>query len=292
VIYQYFRADGTVDHDRLVEPEVHVGASIWEKYRDRYFDNRNNEIQERYIRADGTLGCLFDKVTGNVTSYFDDGTTVRTQQTYTKGKGKELNLTEVRFRKDGKIWWSTNYTTWRTHVYFDLDGKPFNKEFTQEYPDNNGHGFNMGQNDSPQLLRHDKYWRSDGTLEYMQTWYLMYDKSDGRFKDVLGDVTVYDTSGKNELATYYLNKRAQGQPRFIEEAIIHDPKSNTTIDRKYSAPNHRAMETLLSVEDGVVVGRPRQHSANEFFQEPVDDHFFQGFNHDLWGNPDANPHDI
>jgi hypothetical protein len=288
VLYEYFREDGSIEHDKLVEPEVTMGASVWEKYRLRFFDTNNKKIQERYVRADGSLGCLIDTVSGNITSYYSDGTTIREQQTTVKGTEDMSYTRTVRFRKDGKtIWWSSDYPYGRTRIHFDLYGNPINKEFTREYP---GDGvLIMGSNEPAKLLSYDKYWRSDGTLEYEQTWYQMYDKKEDVFLEVIGAVSVFDSTGKKTLITYNLQLTEEGNPRYIKEVYVHN-SDGTTLVRKYRSPNCRSSEALLN-QAGVTV-RSHQFSSDDHYQEKAEDSLFQGFDRDLWGNPDVNPHDI
>jgi hypothetical protein len=288
VFYEYFRLDGSLEHDNLVEPEAHLGCSVLEKYRLRYFDKSNSQTEERYVRPDGSLGAQINTINHAITWFYQDGVTVREKQT-TDANG----VTETRFRKDGKtVWWSTDYSDpARTHVHFDQQGKPIDKVFISESAHGDG-AFSMGSNDSPKLLSTDTYLRPNGTTDYVQTWYEVYDKNTDLFKEEIGEVTVYDGTGKNELRTYFLDLKEEGEPRFIKEVIIHDPTSKTTLDRKFSSPNQRSFETVISLEDGALVGHRVAIAANDWFQEPVDDLIFQGFDDELWGNPDANPHDI
>ena len=58
VLYQYFREDGSLEHDELIKPTPMLGGGVYVKERLRYFDNNNEEVEERYLRQDGTLGVV------------------------------------------------------------------------------------------------------------------------------------------------------------------------------------------------------------------------------------------
>jgi hypothetical protein len=266
VLYQYWRPDGSLEHDKLAEPEAHLGCSVLVKYRLRYFDKSNKQTEERYVRPDGSLGARIDTISHAITWFFADGVTVRENQT-----SDANGVHETRFRKNGTtVWWSTDYADqFLTHVHFDHQGNPINRVFISQAGIS---VFTMGSNDAPKLLRTDTYLRPNGTTDYVQTWYEVYDKKSDLYKEEIGSVSVYDASGKKPLRTYNLELREEGQPRLIKELITY---------------NHQIVgaHSIDTVEH-------QQFSTANQFSEPVDDAIFQGFDDEIWGNPDDDSHGI
>lgn len=190
VLYQYHRADGTLEKEKLIEPEPSLGASVMVKVSLRFFDaDGKTELGRRYFREDGTLAAVSDEVTNLYVQYRADGKTPRYEQRY---DGKDYHATY--FRPDGKTpWWTLNYGDWTGRVHFDRQGNPVEMRFTRKHVVK---GFSMGSNDPPFLHYHDEYQRADGTLEYRQSWYQMWDASSGEFCSALGRVEVFAPDGK------------------------------------------------------------------------------------------------
>jgi hypothetical protein len=285
VLYQYHREDGSLEHDKLVEPYTGMGCGVWTKERWRYFGADGKQLVEKYVRPDGTLGAFIDMELDVVTTYHADGRSFRLIQEPIPGSN---NYTQVRYKKDGKTPWWIRGANGSTQVFFDLYGKPINKTFTSEAAFKGG--FSLGAGDPPKLVRYDKFWREDGTLDYVQSWYMMYDKRAESFKDVIGSVTVYDATGKKPLRTYDLDKRFEGLPRYIWRVTIYYDDGTKLVTR-YSEPDLRVNEQALDKDDKPI--RFRELPASERYQRvDVDDVIFHGFDHDVWGNPDANEHDF
>lgn len=212
VIYSYFREDGSLERDKLVEPEPQLSCSVITKWRLREFDPQGKQTEERYMRENGTVGAVINSVTHDLKLFRADGATLRYEQIYVKD-----GLRQIWYRKDGKtVWYSTEPDN-RTYVHFDLNGKPCEKQFTSDAPN---HGYSMGANQPPVLYRYDSYWRPDGTLEYKQAWHAMYDSADDTVKEVLGSVVVYDTTGQTPVQTYTLELRPYGKPRVIKQFAV------------------------------------------------------------------------
>lgn len=281
VLYSYYREDGTLDYDKLVEPEPALGASVMVKLRLRIFDARGKQTEERYIREDGSLGALIDLTTGSYKQFQADGKTLRYEQI---PLGKD-DLKLVWYKRDGKTVWYETSADGRTHVYFDLDGKPVDKEFSGEAAGTNG--FSMGSGEAPKEHTYINFWRKDGTLEYKQTWFTMFDPGNDKFVEVIGKLVIFDASGKNPLQEYTLELRRQGEQRFIKQVVIHN-SDGTTLVRKYRAPGNRLSEDIVNV-----AGQSLSHhefDATDRFQESLPDNLFHGFGLDIWGSYDDDTH--
>jgi hypothetical protein len=137
----------------------------------------------------------------------------------------------------------------------------------------------------------DHYLRPDGTNDYTQVWFEFQDKDKPWLTEALGQVQVYNPGG-TEAVTYNLDLRYPDQPVFIRTAQYYLPSGTTLLFREYGSPNHRSKETPYDI-DGKEQPAKVFVSANDWNEEPIANKMiFQGFDHTVWGNPDANPHDF
>jgi hypothetical protein len=285
VLYQYFREDGTLEHDRLVHPEPGLGGGVYVKERLRTFDTNNEQLEELYFRQDGTLGVRAGMKSGLFQKFRKDGKTLRYEQ-ISVGDIGDNKVRQIWYKRDGKTVWMERDVDGSTHVSFDLAGNPVDLNFTSEGAIGS---YSMGQQSQPVLIAYNKYTRPDGTLAYKQTWYDRWDNAANTTADTLGAVIVYDATGTRPVAEYTLDLRAASQPRFIKQAALHNP-DGTTLVRKYRSPDCRLSEDILEGHQ-TVIGH-KDFTAGDRFQEVVDDIIFQGFTHDVWGLYDDETHDI
>ncbi len=190
VLYEFRRADGTLEKDKLVEPEPTLSSSVITKYRWRYFaaDGKTVESSDNF-RADGTHAAHSDDLKNRYVQYRMDGKTVREVQ---ENVGKDTIVTY--YLPDGKTpWWTYNYDTHAGVVVNDRQGKALNIKFKRDYLVGS---FSMGSDDPPLKEYVDNYLRADGTVAYRQTWYHFYDKARRDFVHALGRVEVLAADGK------------------------------------------------------------------------------------------------
>ncbi len=282
VLYEYFREDGTLEHDRLVQPNANLGGGVYVKVRLRYFNAQNEEVEERYLREDGTVGVVIDMRTNHFQQFRRDGKTLRFEQVSVGDKG----LRRIWYKRDGKTVWMETGTDGNTHVSFDLSGNPVDLNFTREAAIGS---YGMGPQSEPLLTSYDKYRRQDGTLAYKQTWYARWDKTASHPADTLGAVVLYDATGTHPLAEYTVDLRSASKPRFIKQVLLHRADGMTLL-RKYRSPGCRLSEDILDAQDKVI--EHKDFADTDHFEEAVDEIVFQGFTRNVWGFYDDESHDI
>jgi len=292
VLYEYYRQDGTLEHQKLVKPEVGISASVLTKAELSYFDkDGKKKTEERFVRADGNLGSKHDVATDAWTSYFADGVTVRSKQVYDH---KRKQTVEKRYLKNGSLWYSTIYT-------YTTDGDPM----TTVYFDNQGHKLDQPLRFTRVLTKggfkangvwyereaEDHYLRSDGTNDYVQVWYEFQEKDKPWLTEALGQVQVYNSTGNQITATYNLDFKTPDQPIFIRTAQFYLPSGTTLLFRQYSSINHRSKETPYDTDGKQQPAKV--FAANDWYEEPIANKMiFQGFDHTVWSTTDANSHDF
>ena len=273
VLYEFFREDGTLEHTQMVFPEAGLGGGVYTKVSVVKFDaSGTKELEHRYFREDNTLGAVFDLNTGLCQQYRRDGKTLRSVQ-----ENVDKTLQQTYFRPDGKTpWWVSGSRT--TKVYFDLNGKPFDKEFRRS---SLARSFSMSQGDAPKDHFRDEYLRADGTVEYRQTWTAVWDKSDEHSRDALRLVEIMSADGKTVTAKLTLD--LSSRERFIREVETKNP-DGTTLVRTYRSPNCREHEKVLGA-DGKEISS-RSFDARDSYIEPMDERVFHGFSVNLFGRYD------
>jgi hypothetical protein len=282
VLYEYFREDGTLEHDWLIDPEPMLGGGVYVKERLRYFDAEEKLVKHRYLREDGTVGVVMDETTSRFQQFRLDGKTLRFEQLMEDGN----RYRQIWYKLDGKTVWMEKDGDGKTHVSFDTTGKPVDLDFTSE-PAIGSYG--MGPQSEPLLIAYDKYTRKDGTLSYRQTWFDRWDNIAERTAHTLGAVVLYDATGTNPVAEYTLDLRSASQPRFAKQVVLHNA-DGTTLVRKYRWAECRLSEETID-QQGQVIGH-KDYPATDRFHEAVDDIVFQGFTHNVWGTYDDESHDI
>lgn len=281
VVYEHFRPDGTLMSDRLVHPEPELGGGVMVKWRDRSFAPSGEQIEERYTRQNGTVGVIVDVRTGHFKQFQNDGVSLRYEQ-FNHNEG----TVQIWYKKDGKTIWYERGTDNVMHVHFDLYGNPISKRFSSESASTT---FTMSSGEQAKMRSYDNYTRPDGTLEYRQSWYMLYNAKKDNFIEAVGSVTLYDASGTRPLVEYKLELRPQVEPRFINEVVVYNT-DGTKLLRKYRAIGQRLSEELLDARGKVL--SHRDFDASDRYFEQVDDVVFQGFGHDLWLSYDDDKHMI
>lgn len=261
VIYEHYRADGSLEYDRTINPEAMLGGGVYVKERLRYYDKDNKPTGEKYFRKDGTLGIETDIASGLFRLLRKDGKTTKFEQFSTPETGTRFST----FRKDGKT--VIEETEIKgigsggvTRAYFDRDGNPVNVVFTREHIKE---GFGMGPKSPPHFYYADLYQRADGTLAYKQNWYARWDKSTEMLADTLGEVVFYDETGTKPVAEYKLVPLPADRPMVVQEVRLYDKDGKMTIaDPKSTLPHDLK---------GIA---------------------FQGFRNNIWGTYDDESRDI
>lgn len=271
VLYEHYRPDGTLELDQLVHPEPSLGGGVMVKLRERRFDQSGIQSEERYIRANGTVGVIFDLTSQHWKEFQNDGATLRFEQ-FHEGQ----SLIQVHYKRDGKTIWYKLGPDQHTRVFFDLHGNSVNKRLSREAAPES---ITTQQGEQSRHSGFDKYWREDGTLEYSQTWYQLYDREQQQEFEVVGAVTVFDAGGHKPLIEYKLDLRREGEPRFITTVEIHNT-DGTRLVRKYRAPGIRLSEELLDARNAIL--SHREFDTSDRFNEPVNDNLFHGFGRRLW----------
>jgi hypothetical protein len=282
VLYEYFREDGSLEHDRLVSPEAKLGGGVNTKERLRFFDEQNQLLHERWLREDGTLGVTSDHDERGLYQVFrSDGQRLHSQFYPPTAKGQR----SIYYRRDGKTVWMETDESGHSRVYFDLHGNPVDLRFTRRRV---GGGFSMGPQSQPVLTCYDVYFRADNTLEYEQAWYTRFDKATDRFADTLGAVVIYDQTGYNP-TEYKLELRPASEPRFIQEVVLHSA-DKTSLVRRYRSPGCRLSEDVFDQYQRVI--EHRDFGVSDYFKEEVKEIVFQGFIHNVRGIYDDETYDI
>ena len=225
VTYDYYRADGTLERTRWVQPEPNLGASIITSYHIDYYDkDGTTEIRSEYYRPNGKIGVLSDRVKNRFTTFRWDGVTIRSVQ-YTNNDG---NTALRYYRKDGRtIWWELTYTKGddRLEYFFEHDGNPCKKALTRKLLwddeveiENGGHKFTTNNIDT--------YEDEDGKRTYRQTWYSSFNPKTREFRHVLGKVEIFDTEGENVVRTIELNLNPFGHHSVTTDSNSGSPTND------------------------------------------------------------------
>lgn len=256
VVYEHFRADGSLEYDHMIYPEAMLGGGIYVKERKRFYDENRKPTGEKYFRQDGTLGLETDNATGLFRQLRLDGKTVLSEHFNTPEGGTR----SYKFRRDGKTIWEETDRDNVTRVHFDKDGNPVELVFTREHTKVS---FSMGPQSQPNYYNSDLYQRADGTLAYKQRWYKRWDKATKMLADTLGEVTFYDASGTKPTVEYQLEMLPADRPIAVKEVRLYDEDGKMTIaDPKSTFPHDLK---------GIA---------------------FQGFHNNIWGTYDDESHDI
>lgn len=234
VLYAFHDNDGTLVRQRLVYADDHqLTSSIYAKYSDTTFSKDGKELETRYVRHDGTVAAVTDEVTHAHIEYRADGKTPRRTQVY-----QDRTIVETHFRLDGVTpWFRTTYgKQWVTEVFFDLDGNKYEKKFNRV---NLTDGYSFGPDSAPLATENHDYLRADGTLQYRQVWYHVWDKSIDHSRDGLGEVQVYDEDGKTLKAVYVLDK---GMTPAIQKGTVY---SDQGVAQEASPADLKAVDPRL-----------------------------------------------
>lgn len=278
VLYEYFRADGTLERDLLVEPEAGLGGGVYCKYRKRSFDaDGKTQLKEQYVREDGTLGVDIDMPKDIFTVYRADGKTLRfVQERAPNGKTRQ-----TQYRLDGKtVWWVNEEST---TVFFDRSGNKVSKKF-------NWHGLSGSgvRGVAPAPYCEHRYVRPDGTAEYTQTWYAIYDQD--VYMEALGQVDVYAPDGKTLSARIHLQPQHSDKGLCITKVELINA-DGTRLVRTYRAPGSRLEEELFDA--GGKSLKKESFPATDKYAETFEDIIFQGFGGlNFHGEYDTDRHDI
>ncbi len=278
-LYEFFRPDGTKEREDLFYPEPQLAASVISEKRVRFFDEKGTESESRQIRADGTVGWINK---GNVHTHLrSDGVTLRSVQDYVE---KTCRLTY--FRLDGKTpWWVCLYDKdTQISVFFDLDGKPYEKKFVRKHLLD---GYSAGPDTKPFAYFQDTYKRADGTDEYVQTWYVVWDKATDGTREVLHHVDILDEKGRSIKQIVSLD--ISNTSRSIQSVTTLNDDGSVLM-RLYRSPNCREQETLLWPEDQTRV-KLATYPADDHFVEPLDPRILHGFHVDMYGIDDTDKFD-
>lgn len=274
VLYEYFRLNGTLEQDILVDPEPSLGGGVISKYRVRTYDATGKQIEERYLRKDMTLGVVSDMVTGRFIQYRTDGKTLRLVQ-----ENAANGHAQTYYCKDGKTPWWTYDKHGNFKVFFDLNGKPINRSRTSNSL--TGGSFSMSSGDPPKPYVQQEYWREDKTLEYRQTWYRLYD---GEFVSGLAELEVFAADGKTMVCKMVLEPRKFTKEQFIKETQIFNA-DGTKLVRKYASPGCRQSEELFDASGKSL--KKTDYPADDKFKESVDESYF----HELGSMNPYGPYD-
>ncbi|MBY0552641.1 MAG: hypothetical protein K2W95_35490 [Candidatus Obscuribacterales bacterium] len=285
VQYEFFRADGTLERNKLVFPETGLGASVYCRWRETTFDtDGKTELFARYIREDGTIGNEHDKKTGWWTEYRADGKTPRRKGGFKKDADEHET---IQYRLDGKtIWWSSIHRG-VTKVYFDHQGNPVNKQFKVNYlVDGYSHGPTK-----PPLAHTEHIWmRDDGkTPAYKQTWYIAWETKDHSF-DGIGNIEVYGGDGKTVTAVIKLKLQTPKHGVFMT-TVEHRNADGSKLVRTYRSPGNRESEETFDAAGKSV--KKEHFNHNDRFNESFDNFMFEGFGPvNMHGEHDTDAHDI
>lgn len=257
VIYEHYRADGSLEFDRLVYPEALLGGGIYVKERLRFYDKDSKPVGEKYFRQDGSLGLETENASGLFRQLRKDGKTPRFEQYATPESGTR----SCSYRKDGKTILEETDTAGVTRVHFDRAGNPVDLTFTREHVKQ---GFGVGPAAPLHYYYSDLYQRADGTLDYKQVWYKRWDKATEMAVDTLGEVIFYDATGTRPTVEYKLEPLPADRPMNVVEVKLYDPVQ----DGKFTLADTKSPPHDLK---GIA---------------------FQGFRNNIWGTYDDESRDI
>lgn len=280
VLYEFYRADGTLEKDYMVFPESGLGGGVNCKYCERFFDNTGKkELSYRYIREDGTTGVTSDHASDTFTTYRADGKTLRSvQQRLPDGTYRTTY-----YRLDGKTeWWVSDHGG-TAKVYFDYQGNPVKKQFTSKSLTGS---FSMGPSSPPIPYREDTYTRPDGTVEYKQTWHAVYDED---YFQGLSQVELYAADGKTLTHRVHLMLRHPRKGLFVQSVEIFNA-DGTRLVRNYRSPDSRESEELFGA-DGSSLGKT-EFPGSDRFSEKFEDMIFRGFHLQTHPEHDTDIYDI
>jgi hypothetical protein len=252
VLYAFHDANGTLERERMVyADDQQLTSSIYAQYCETTFSKDGKEVETRYIRRDGTVAAVNNKVKKEHYEYRADGKTLRSTQIY---QGDTIVYTH--FRLDGVTpWYRTTYgKKWITEVFFDRDGNEYEKKFERVSLVD---GYTFGPDRKPLATENHDYLRVDGTLDYRQVWYHLWDKKLDTSRDGLGEVQVYTEDGKTLKAVYVLD---MGTTPLILKGTI------------YSAPGVAQDVSPIDIKQ-------------------VDPRLFHGFTVNIYGTYDDDSHD-
>ncbi|MBX9666067.1 MAG: hypothetical protein K2X93_00555 [Candidatus Obscuribacterales bacterium] len=278
-LYEFFRPDGTKERDELYFPEPQLASSVISEKSVHFFDEQGKETERRQIRADGTVGSISK---GNVLTHLRaDGVTLRSVQDYVD---KTCRLTY--FRLDGKTpWWVCLYENDRQiTVHFDLDGNPYEKKFVRKHLLD---GYSAGPDTKPFAYFQDTYKRADGTDDYVQTWFVVWDKAIGGTREVLERVEILDEKGRvKKLVLLDISntlRSVQSSAEFNDDGSV--------LIRQYGSPNCRETELLYWPEDASKVKLTNFPAGTDQFVEPLDPRILHGFHVNMYGIDDTDKFD-
>ncbi len=274
VLYEYYRQDGTLDYSEMIFPEASLGGGVYTKTMVINFDaTGTKELKHQYFREDKTLGVVSDNNTFQ--QYRRDGKTLRFVQ---ETVGKDLQQTY--FRPDGKTpWWVASFAKdATTKVFFDLNGKPYNKEFRRI---SLAKSFSMSPGDQPVPYHQDDFLRDDGTVEYRQTWWTVWGEKEENSRNALRFIELMSADGKT-VAKQYVIDISTMDSRFITQVHIYNP-DGTVLIRKYRSPDCRQSETVVK---GSKVLSETKFGTDDRFSENLDERLFHGFNVGFTGRYD------
>ena len=281
VLYEYFRTDGTLEKSTMVFPETSLGASVYCKTRERtYGKDGKTELESRYIREDGTLGTVSDQVNGTFTQYRADGKRLRSvQQRLASG-----DYQTTYYRLDGATVWWVSLHSGNSRVFFDMKGNQVKKEFKSESLTGS---FSMGPGSAPIPYAAHSYLRADGTVEYKQTWYAVYEGKD--YFTGLSQVELYGSDGKTVTTRISLELRHLRRGLFVKTVELFNPDGSKLV-RTYRSPGSRISEETFDAAGKSI--KKENFSQNDKFVESFDNSIFDGFGVNNWGEYDTDQHDI
>lgn len=261
VLYEHFRADGTMSKDHMVFPDNGLGGGVYTKYRLRLYDSAGKQlIEERYLREDKTTGVIMDRLKDTFTQLRADGQTLRLVQERLDGNRYRTTY----YRLDGKTpWWVSEDGS--TKVYFDEHGNAVKKEFTSRRL------AAWGAIQYGVAYREDTYTRPDRTVEYKQTWYAH--EANGYF-DAIGEVELYAADGRTVTARIKLELRHPDKGLFIKSVQFINADGSKLV-RLYQAPGCRLSEETFDA-NGASTAK-KSFGTSDRFNESFPKVIFQGF---------------
>lgn len=209
VEYHYFRADGTLERKKRVDPMSGYGASCEHIIvEELYSADGKTEISSKYIRENGDVAATFQRLDKGEEwrHYRKDGSLARIHVSDDKG------WRYVHYRLDGKtIWWTYDGKTSAAKVFFDWHGNPMERQFSRVSLQSGGYSYGPG--DPPLPVYEDTYTRADGTAEYRQTWVVGY-WGDESF-NMLSKLEFFSADGKQVVRTISFEPAPLWKPRKV-----------------------------------------------------------------------------